>query len=168
MTNKKTIIFQSVESKDFIDALIEDKSRQTGISIMRLIENALIDSFGFENKKLNEWCCSYCLDSPTTSYTSLLPFLPTSSDLFSFYRIICSYHDISLKDGFKAFASLNENDKISDDKAVERCFLSYAKPELTKLFDDFLYENSAFFDENPIPLKQIVSLLLNIYRRDDA
>ena len=81
-TNKKTIIFQSIETKEFCDALIQAESKRTGISIMRLIENALIDKFGFENQKLNEWCCSYGVNSASTDYMSLLPLLKNNSDVF--------------------------------------------------------------------------------------
>lgn len=162
-TNKKTIIFQSIESKEFIDALIDDQSKRTGISIMRLIENALIDSFGFENPQLNEWCCGYCRVDATTSYTSLLPFLKTNADIFAFYKIICQTLGIGLVNAYIDFIPNNTNDNIDDNQFVENEFLSFDDKTLRENMDGFLYVNSALLNANPIRIKNIVGLLLHIY-----
>lgn len=180
-TNKKTIIFQSVEIKTFCDALIQAKSKKTGISIMRLIENALIKEFGFKNDKLSEWCCEYCKDSATTSYMSLLRLLPDNSDIFVLYKTICSHVGISMTDNvvmnnpviMKHAAdpentSSDQNSNISDNKMIERIFMLCDRKDLDNIFYDFVYGNSSILDTNPVPLENIVSLLLNVDGRENA
>lgn len=182
-TNKKTIIFQSVEIKSFCDALIQAKSKKTGVSIMRLIENALINEFGFKNDKLNEWCCEYCTDSATTSYMSLLRLLPNNSDIFVLYKMICHSanmsvtNDAMMKNQIVANIILqnspnnpnvtNPNINVSDDKTVERVFMLCDRKDLDKIFYDFVYNHSNILDADPVPLEDIVSLLLNIDGRGD-
>lgn len=173
-TNKKTIIFQSVENKAFCDALIQAKSKKTGISIMRLIEDALINEFGFKNSKLNEWCCSYCNENATTSYMSLLRLLPDNNDIFVLYKIICRYADIALTNDsvmnnqivLNVSGSSVPNSDISDDKAIERIFMICERKDIEKVFYDFVYVNSNRLDEHPAPIEDIVQLLLNIDGRD--
>lgn len=179
-TNKKTIIFQSVEIKSFCDALIQAKSKKTGISIMRLIENALINEFGFKNDKLNEWCCEYCTDSATTSYMSLLRLLPNNNDIFVLYKMICHNikmpmtNDTVMKNTVVTNImnspnsnGTNPNINISDDKTVERVFMLCDRKDLDKIFYDFVYSHSNTLDADPVPLEDIVSLLLNIDGRGD-
>lgn len=171
-TNKKTIIFQSVEIKSFCDALIQAKSKKTGVSIMRLIENALINQFGFKNDKLNEWCCEYCTDSATTSYMSLLRLLPNNSDIFVLYKMICRSINIPITNDTLmknqiisnvSHANVNgQNMNISDDKAMERIFMLCDRKDLDKLFYDFVYNHSNVLDADPVPIEDIVSLLLII------
>lgn len=174
-TNKKTIIFQSVEVKSFCDALIQAESRKTGISIMRLIENALIKEFGFENDKLNEWCCCYCCDSATTSYMSLLQLLPDNDDVFVLYKMICNYVSLPImndvlknNDGVKKVMANNNmqaNSNVSDDKTAKRIFALCSRKELDKAFGDFVYSHSSILDKDAVPLEDIVTLLLNIEGR---
>lgn len=167
--NKKTIIFQTPEIKSFCDALVQAKSKKTGISIMRLIENALLNEFGFKNGKFNDWCCEYCVDSATTSYMSLLSLLQSNDDIFVLYKTICRHTDISIKTVMNNSAvsglSQNGNFNISDDKTVERIFASYDKKDLDKIFYDFVYDNSALLDANPVPLDDIIPLLFSIDER---
>jgi len=174
-TNKKTIIFQSAEIKDFCDALIYAKSKKTGISIMRLIENALINEFGFKNGKLSEWCCNYCKDSATTSYVSLLRLLPQNEDVFVLYKIICNYVGITLfNDAMEQHAVVKNiinnggrDSNISDEKAIERIFMLCDRKDLDKVFYDFNYGNSSKLDDEPVPLEDIVLLLLTVETRGE-
>lgn len=170
-TNKKTIIFQSVAVKNFCDALIQAKSKKTGISIMRLIESALINEFGFDNGKLNEWCCEYCNDSATTSYMSLLRFLPDNNDVFILYKIICHHNKIALSNniiGDDAIQNGSSNSNVSDDKVMAHKFLSLDRKDLDNLFYDFIYANSHTLDANPVPIEEIITLLLNVDGRCNA
>jgi hypothetical protein len=169
-TNKKTIIFQSSEIKAFCDALVQAKSKKTGVSIMRLIENALINEFGFKNDKLNDWCCEYSSDNVTTSYMSLLRLLPENNDIFVLYKMICHHvkipmtNDVVMKN--PAINNLvvqnTNNSNISDDKIIERIFMLCDRKDLDKVFYDFAYSHSNALDANPVPLDDIVSLLLII------
>lgn len=178
-TNKKTIIFQSVEIKSFCDALVQAKSKKTGISIMRLIENALINEFGFKNDKLNDWCREYCADSATTSYMSLLRLLPDNSDIFVLYKMICHMshipvtndtvmkNPIIMSHGFMNMTNQSPNNNVSDDKAVERMFTMCDRKDLDKIFYDFIYNNSNVLDENPVSIDDIVPWLLSIDGRGE-
>lgn len=171
-TNKKTIIFQSPEVKALCDALIQAQSKKTGIAIMRLIENALIKEFGFKDDKLTEWCREYCNDSATTSYMSLLRLLPDNSDLFNLYKVICQHtnipmtNDIIMKNPKVQQASIYSDSHISEDKTVERIFMLCNRKDLDKIIYDFIYSNSNLLDTNPVPLENIVSILLTVDGRD--
>ena len=177
-TNKKTIIFQSSEIKTFCDALVQAKSKKTGVSIMRLIENALISEFGFKNEKLNDWCCEYCLDSATTSYMSLLRLLPENNDIFALYKMICHVakipmtNDMIMKNpviaGLTQSAANQNSPNVSDEKIVERIFMLCDRKDLDKIFYDFLYSHSNTLDADPVLLEDIVSLLLIIDGRGDS
>lgn len=173
-TNKKTIIFQSIETKAFCDALIQAESKKTGISIMRLIENALIDKFGFENRKLNEWCCSYGTNSASTEYMSLLPLIKENSGVFALYKAVCTHANIPLSNNNVMQHNIiqnigdqaNANDvNVSDEKAIERIFNQCDRKELDKVFYDFVYENSKTLDAHEIPMDDMVTLLINIVKK---
>ena len=176
-TNKKTIIFQSVDSKSLCDALIQAKSKETGISIMRLIENALIKEFGFKNNKFTEWCREYSNCDATTAYVSLLNILPENSDIFAFYKLICRNNLLPIDNPrimqhpivvemVKNDTEPGSNVNISASKAVEHIFQLCSKKDLNKIFYDFTYGDSNILDAKPISLEDMVMFLHNIDKRD--
>jgi hypothetical protein len=149
---------------------------------MRLIENALINEFGFKNDKFNEWCCEYCTDSATTSYMSLLRLLPDNSDIFVLYKLICRSIGISVKNDsimrnliiMNIVSSQNPphadnaNSNISYEKEIERIFVLCDRKDLDKVFYDFAYSHSNDLDANPVQFEDIVALLLIIDGRGDG
>jgi hypothetical protein len=60
------------------------------------------------------------------------------------------------------------NPNISDEKAIERIFVLCDRKDLDKIFYDFAYGHSNALDANPVPLEDIVSLLLIIDGRGES
>lgn len=169
--NKKSIIFRSDEVKSFCDTLIQMKSKKTGISIMRLIEDALIAEFGFINPKFTDWCLRYCDGGAGATYMSLAGMFDDNGDVFELYRLLCLAIG-SPVDNPKVMehpAVQQAKKQITDEpggvsaiRAVERIFKSLDRNDLNSVLYDFTYANSKALDKNPVQIDDIAVLLLNI------
>lgn len=173
-SERKTIIFSSAWSKAFSEAMIGLRTKETGIPIGRLMEEAFIQAFGFCDDKLNHALLNYGAASASSTYLSLLPWFKKtgSGAMADFYLLVTKDRDVPLindsilKNADAVQAAQSAPKGAESSAVVTRVFDLMDRDEASFAFSDFLYNYGNTINASPpVPVSEMAELLSRYYAR---